>query len=104
MMGVMGEMYNVSGGPEWGCFYMLNMDTHGGTHTWTHIHIYIHTGLWQDAHKLSATPFTVGHTEAQGGATTYSRLNSRAMAKTQSPGVLGLDSLRDARPQGLDRS
>lgn len=40
MMGVMGEMYNVSGGPEWGCFYMLNMDTHGGTHVDTYTHTY----------------------------------------------------------------
>lgn len=45
--GLWGEMHDMSGEQRRERFYMLNMDTHGGTQTCTHtthIHIHPHVG------------------------------------------------------------
>lgn len=47
----------------------------------TRIHAYTHKGPWQDA------PFTDGHPEAQGGALTHPRLNSKEHGLLVLPGL-----------------
>lgn len=53
---------------------MLNMDTHGDTHTCTHTHT---QGPLARCHKSSAAHFTDGHTEAGREATTYPEQQSQ---------------------------
>lgn len=65
----MGEMYNVSGRQSKGHFYMLNMDTHGGTHTCTHTHT--HTEALTKMPTNCQLPLLGGAHWGQGEATTY---------------------------------
>lgn len=62
-------------------FYMLNMDTHGGTHTCTHTtHIHVRRGPGQQALKPSATHFKMGTLRPREKPPRTPRPNTKARA------------------------
>lgn len=76
-------MYNVSGEQSRGAFLHVKYG-----HTWRNTHVHTHNththtyrGPWQDAHKLSATPFKMGTLRPREEPPHTLRLNTRARAR-----------------------